>query len=217
MNEVMVDELSETLENLSKDPYGILLISGEGTSFSSGQDVSESTPVDAAGLEKYINQMQKITSLITSYPLPVVAKVQGYALGAGCEIALNADLIYAAEDAVFGFPELKVGLSITQGSSFFLPRLVGLQKAKEWIYFSQNITAKEMHELQVVNELIEKEELEKEVYKRLNTLYKVNKNALSAIKKLFSHGVENTLDEALNLEKTMLQELIFTERSENDD
>ena len=205
----MVHELYDVLQIVSIKPDSIILLTGSGTSFCTGQDVKESPPSNPVELSEYVNKMQRITELIVSYPYPVVAKVQGYALGAGCELALNADLIYATEDAVFGFPELKVGLSITQGSSYLLPRLIGIPKAKEWIYFSKIIQAKEMFDLHVVNELFTEENIDQEVDRRLNDLYKIDKDSLGSIKKLFHFGLEHSMQEVLVKEQREIKRLLL--------
>jgi enoyl-CoA hydratase/carnithine racemase len=85
----------------------------------------------------------------------VIAAVHGYALGAGCEFALCCDLVVAASDAVFGFPEVGVGLGVTGGISYLLPLAVGPAKAKELVLLGEHIDAAEAYRLNLVNRLVE--------------------------------------------------------------
>lgn len=209
LSPTLVNELHEALHKLRDEQPNLLLIRGAGTSFCSGHDVSTLTNrQDEKEAEKGVLQLQEITERIVHFPAPVIAAVTGYALGAGCEIALNCDLIYASDEAVLGFPELKVGLSITQGSSYFLPRLVGLPKAKELLFFSENIMAKEALDAGLLNDVFPKESFDTEIEKKLATLGKVSAPALRAIKKLFNEGAQSSLADSLQLEVQELKKLI---------
>lgn len=205
----LVQELYDSLQRLQEELPPLLVIKGAGTSFCSGHDLSFPTPSpdDLEQLEG-VEKLQKITECIVNFPSPVIAQVSGYALGAGCEIALNCDLIYASDNAVFGFPELKVGLSITQGSSYFLPRAVGLPKAKELLFFSQTISAEKALELRLINEVFPENELVSQVEEKLLFLSKNSAAALKAIKKLFNAGNESTINESLKLEVEELVKLL---------
>src|SRR5690625_3397346 len=171
LSKQMVFNLHEALSQLKDKPPKALLLKGAGTSFCSGQDLNATVDFsDLQKAEEFLWTMQEITTMIIEFPAPVISAIQGYALGAGFEIALNSDLIYAADDAVLGFPELKVGLSITQGSSYFLPKKVGLLKAKELLFFSENITAQEAKELGLINSIFKQEELFEKVEEKINIL-----------------------------------------------
>ncbi len=87
-------------------------------------------------------------------PKPFVAAVQGYAVGAGCELALSCDLIVAEEGARFGFPEVTVGLTITNGGTYFLPRLVGLARAKELAFLGDLVDAEACRQMGLVNRVV---------------------------------------------------------------
>src|SRR5690625_3537282 len=190
----MVTEMHTALMELKDKPPKILLLTGAGTSFCSGHDLS--TPPsfsDAISIQTFLQKMQEITTTLVRFPAPVITAIQGYALGAGLEIAMNSDLIYAANDAVLRFPELEVGLSITQGSSYFLPRKVSLQKAKELLYFGEEINAKEAKELGFINEFFPTDTLLKEVHQFIEKLNEKPVHALSSVKNLLNRGAETTL------------------------
>lgn len=197
----MVKELHAALTALTAKAPKLLLLRGAGTSFSSGHDLETSISLaDPTQLKKQLVQLQDITQMIVAFPAPVIAAVHGYALGAGCEIALNCDLIFAADDAVFGFPEMEVGLSITQGSSYFLPRMVGASKAKELIFFSERITAQKALELSIINAIYSRGTLFEKVQEKIVTLNKTRIEALAHVKKLFHYGQENSLEKSMNKE-----------------
>lgn len=205
----MIDDLHAALKQLQDSTPKILLIRGEGGSFCSGHDLS--TPVNFASVaeaEAELSKLQDITRLIVTYQAPVIAALHGYALGAGCEIALNCDLLYAAENAIIGFPELNVGLSITQGTSFLLPRSVGLYKAKEWIFYSRQIEAKEAYALGLINEIYKEDEFLDKVYENIEELKKKPIQSLGEIKKLFNKGMAHTLNDSLKEEIHSLIKLL---------
>jgi len=205
----LVIKFHQALVQLQAAEPKLLIIKGAGNNFSSGHDVD--TVISKDNFEQFENQLkilQEITEMIVSYEAPVIAQVEGYALGAGCEIALNCDLVYASEDAVLGFPELDVGLSITQGSSYLLQKLVGPQKAKELIYFRKNIRATEAWELGLINEVIKKENITSSIEKKIEKLAKVKINSMSSVKKLFNYSAEHSLAESMKKESETLISLL---------
>lgn len=209
LSEQMIEELHATLLHLKDKTPMVLLLKGEGTSFCTGHDVSSS--ISFANEEDAMNKLgklQEITSMITNYPAPVVAALHGYALGAGFEIALNCDLLYASDQAIFGFPELEVGLSITQGTSYFLPRAVGLTKSKEFIFFSEKITAQKAKELSLINEIFNDDHLFESVNKKIEILSKKSLFALNEAKQLLNSGMNASLDHSLKHEITTLSKLL---------
>lgn len=207
-SEGMVIKLHQELKRLHEKEPKILLIKGAGNNFSSGHDVD--TVISKETFNVFKNQLkllQEITELIITYDAPVIAYVQGYALGAGCEIALNCDLVYATKDAVLGFPELNVGLSITQGSSNILQKLVGPQKARELIYFRKNIDAKKAYEIGLITGLIP-EGSSQFFEEKINELVKVNIQSISSVKKLFNYSYNHSLSESMEKESETLISLL---------
>ncbi|MFZ0486241.1 MAG: enoyl-CoA hydratase/isomerase family protein, partial [Arenicellales bacterium] len=120
-----------------------LVIAGEGRSFLAGHDVAEirqhnedieSGQLVPSQLREWQKHLQNSTRLIRAARFPVIAAVQGYAVGAGCELVFACDLVVAARDARFGFPEVNIGVTITNGGTYFMPRKVGLARARELAY-----------------------------------------------------------------------------------
>jgi enoyl-CoA hydratase/carnithine racemase len=105
-------------------------------------------------LREYKALLQSVTRKMQACPKPFVAAVQGYAVGAGCELALSCDLIVAEEGARFGFPEVTVGLTITNGGTYFLPRLVGMARAKELAFLGEPVEAEACRQMGLVNRVV---------------------------------------------------------------
>lgn len=209
----MIKEFHATLSYLQEKPPKIILLKGEGTSFCTGHDLNST--ISFKNEEEAIiklSKLQEITSFITNYPAPVIAALHGYALGAGFEIALNCDLLYASEKALFGFPELEVGLSITQGTSYFLPRVLGLNKSKELIFFSEKITAEKAKELQLINEVFSEKHFFESVNNKVTLLSKKSISALKEIKQLLNRGINTSLDQCLISEVITISKLFNEER-----
>ncbi len=201
LSERMVNDLHEALSYLANSPPKMVLIRGNGDSFCSGHDINEGVDLtDQAKVMNYLNKMQEITKLIVAFKAPVISMIHGYTLGAGFEIALNSDLIYAAKDTKIGFPELKVGLSITQGSSYFLVKKVGLLKAKELLFFGENILAEDAKNIGLINDIYEKHELLAKVREKILTLGERPLASMSIVKNLLHEGYSGTLEASLENE-----------------
>ena len=143
LNAMTIDawrEMGEALTALGKEPeVRVLILAGEGRAFLAGHDVGEMrehSRAFAAGtfkpadLHEAQKMLQETTRLIRKLRFPVIAAVHGYAVGAGCEVTVACDLVVAAEGTKFGFPEVNVGVTITNGGTFLLPRKIGLARAR---------------------------------------------------------------------------------------
>lgn len=152
----MVEKLCDALDQAIEDDVGAAVLTGAGRAFSSGHDLrAEQAAMTEGNDRRQLQRLQDVTRKIRLAPFPVIAAVHGHALGAGCEFALCCDLIVAAKDAVFGFPEVSVGLGVTGGISHLLPAIVGLPRAKELILLGEQFSAAEALRLGLVNRLAE--------------------------------------------------------------
>lgn len=152
----LVAALGEALDTALADEVGAAVLTGSGRSFCAGYDLKQKRPALTDAQDRgYLQQMQDVTRKIRQAPFAVVAAVHGYALGAGCEFALSCDLVVAARDALFGFPEVGVGLGITGGVTRTLPLQVGRAKAKEFVLLGDHFTAATALDLGLVNTLTE--------------------------------------------------------------
>jgi enoyl-CoA hydratase len=153
LSDVVLDELAElcTKMPVQSGVRGMLLAGAGDRAFVAGADIkrmSEMTPDEGVAFGRL---GQHVTELIEALPFPVIACVNGFALGGGCELAMAADFIYATESAVFGQPEVKLGLVPGFGGCVRLLRLVGPARAKELIYTGRDVGAQEAQRIGLVN------------------------------------------------------------------
>ncbi|MTD56964.1 enoyl-CoA hydratase/isomerase family protein [Amycolatopsis pithecellobii] len=149
---VLVDGLLAALDTVASSDVGAVVLSGRGRAFCAGNDLKESAP--AGDSRARLERLQDVTRRLRALRQPVIAAVHGYAIGAGAEFALGCDLILAAEDAVFAFPETGLGLSVTGAASRLLPQLVGPLKAKELLLLGERIDAPGALRLGLVNAVV---------------------------------------------------------------
>lgn len=132
------DRLGRHLVQLGEDPQvGAVVITGSGSAFCSGDDLHEVAAVTAEAFRRGVEALQRITLAVVESPVPVIAAINGAALGAGLELTLGCDVRLAAESATFGLPEIRWGLSVTNGASVLLPRLIGEEQARRVILGGQ--------------------------------------------------------------------------------
>ena len=184
-----------------QDGARVIVLAGRGRAFCSGHDLKEQLPPETVLATRLrVEQIQDVTRAIRRFPGPVIAAVHGYALGAGCEFALGCDLVVAAEDAQFGFPEVSVGLSVTGGISRLLPLLVGPVRAKELLLLGERFGAARAQEWGLVNQVTPPgghEQAAAEIAARLRDRPAL---ALALAKQALDRGADSALAEAMAAE-----------------
>jgi enoyl-CoA hydratase/carnithine racemase len=181
----------------------VLVITGAGGAFCSGADISDPKGVSGNPGDPHLVRMQflgEVMLALHEVPKPTIAKVRGIAAGAGLSLALGCDLVVAGADARFSEIFAKRGLSVDGGSSWLLPRLVGLHRAMELAYFAEIISAADAFELGLVNRVLPDEELDEFVDGWAERLAKGPPLALSMTKRLLHDGSRATMSEALENE-----------------
>jgi enoyl-CoA hydratase len=145
MNAALRDRLREMLAELAREPrLGAVILTGAGErAFTAGADIAEMAATDAGTVDRFVRDGQELMNAVEALPAPVIAAVNGYALGGGCELALACDLILASETAVFGLPEVDLGILPGWGGTQRLPRRVGAGRARELIFTGRRVTAAE--------------------------------------------------------------------------
>jgi 2-(1,2-epoxy-1,2-dihydrophenyl)acetyl-CoA isomerase len=201
----VVPELTEglvmALGRAGRDEARAVVLAGRGRAFCSGHDLKEPLPPETVlGTRLRVEQIQEVTRAIRRFPGPVIAAVHGYALGAGCEFALGCDLVVAAEDAQFGFPEVSVGLSVTGGISRLLPLLVGPVLAKELLLLGDRFGAARALELGLVNRLAPAGQHERVAGELAARLRDQPALALALAKQALDRGADSALEEAMATE-----------------
>jgi 2-(1,2-epoxy-1,2-dihydrophenyl)acetyl-CoA isomerase len=194
------------------DGARVVVLAGRGRAFCSGHDLKEQLPPETVLATRLrVEQIQDVTRAIRRFPGPVIAAVHGYALGAGCEFALGCDLVMAAEDAQFGFPEVSVGLSVTGGISRLLPLLVGPVRAKELLLVGERFGAARALELGLVNQVTAAGEHEQAAAALAARLRDRPPLAMALAKQALDRGADCALEEALAAEVDFAALTVATE------
>jgi enoyl-CoA hydratase len=185
-----------------------IIITGAGDKvFASGSDVK------MISLRTHLENLDwigpAIFSQIEMLPKPVIAAINGYALGAGCELALACDLRIASRNAKFGQPEVKIGILPGGGGTQRLPRIVGLGKAKELIFTGEIIDAQEAYRIGLVNKVVESSELIKEAKEMANRIMKNAPLAVRLSKMAMNAAVSTDINTGMQLEK-LAQTILFS-------
>lgn len=206
MNSLNMDTLRDMVgglhELIHRPETKVIVITGEGDkAFVAGADIAamrEMTPLQAS---QFAELGHMVMHLIEVTPKPVIAAVNGYALGGGTELAISCDIIYASDKATFGLPEVSLGLFPGFGGTQRLARLCGRHRAKEMIFTGKKITAKDAFEMDIVNKICPDKELMKEVMQLSASICANGLIAVGLAKKLINGGADASLETALLLEK----------------
>ncbi|ACP54823.1 enoyl-CoA hydratase/isomerase family protein [Saccharolobus islandicus] len=194
----------------------VIVIKGVGKVFSAGGDISDLRALSELSEEEIIKirkdtGVSSIGSVIRNLSKPVIALVHGYCLGGGFELIQFCDLVYATEDAIFGQPEINIGIIPGGGGTQNLPRLIGEKKAKELIFTGKRISAKETFELGIINNIFhDLNDMENEVLKIINEIKAKSPKAIAAAKRAINITYEKPLSEGLKIERKLLAKVLKT-------
>ena len=191
LNNETLNELDRVLESLENDDsVRGLIITGEGKGFVAGADIVQMQDYKALEGRKYADRAQTIFNKIESLEKPVIAAVNGYALGGGCELSLSCDIRIASTKAVFGQPEVGLGVIPCFGGTQRLPRLIGAGMAKELIFTGRQVKAEEALKIGLVNKLVEASELMEESINMMKAILKNSSLAIGFAKTAINKGLE---------------------------
>jgi enoyl-CoA hydratase len=196
-------ELYDAICELEKDDtVGAILITGAGEkAFAAGLDVKDVMGKSAVETLDFLwSAPRKTFDKLTGIEKPTVAAVFGLALGGGCEVAICCDLRIASEDAVFGVPEINLGIMPGSGATQRLPRLLGVARAKELLYTGDTVDAAEAYRIGLVNKVVPKDRLMDEAKALARKLAKKPRAALALIKRCVDNGMNMDLASGLTLE-----------------
>jgi enoyl-CoA hydratase/3-hydroxyacyl-CoA dehydrogenase len=213
LNDIMLEELADILDTAEGDPsVKCIVITGDGDrSFSAGADVTmfpKLTPVKA---EEGSRAGQKTFGKIEAMSKPVIAAINGYALGGGLELALACDFRVAAEHAELGSPEINLGLISSWGGTQRLVRIIGLAKAKELMMFGNRIKADEALRIGLVHRVVHYDKLRQEVGEMAKKLSEGPPIALKYTKHALNYGTQVPLEIGLRLEAGLMGLAFSTE------
>jgi len=214
-NGLMWRELSDTFTDVARRREDrVLVLTGAGGAFCSGADIADPAGVSGNPQDPHLVRMQFFGQVILALhriPQPTIAKIRGIAAGAGMGLALACDLTVASDNARFSEIFSRRGLSVDGGSSWLLPRLIGLHRAKELAYFADILSADEAHELGILNRVVDDRELDAFVHGWAQRLAAGPPLALSMTKMLLNNAMSVTMQQALDDEARCQTVNFFTE------
>ncbi|MBB2480491.1 enoyl-CoA hydratase/isomerase family protein [Bacillus sp. APMAM] len=200
LNRQMVSEIVQALESFEQnDRIRVMVVYGNGRAFAAGADIDEMAADNPVSLE-LLNQFTEWDRL-SLLKKPVICAVHGFALGGGFELALACDLLFAAEDTKFGFPEVNLAVMPGAGGTQRLTKLIGKTLALEWLWSGEMREAGEASRLGIVNKLFPKEVLIEETIKYAQMLTKKPPLSLRLIKESVSKAVDYSLYEGMQFER----------------
>jgi 2-(1,2-epoxy-1,2-dihydrophenyl)acetyl-CoA isomerase len=211
-NREMALLLQNLLDECDKSPeVRCVYLTGNGKGFSAGQDLAEIPDLSRAGIQKILlEQFHPILTKIRNLQKPVVAAVNGVAAGAGANIALCCDIVVAANSAIFLQVFSKIGLIPDCGGTFFLPRLIGFQKASAFMMLGEKLSAKQAERSAVIYKAIPNNLFESESKRIAETLAKMPTRGLWFTKKALNESLNNSLEQQLQLEDYLQQRAAAT-------
>lgn len=204
LNSQVLAELDETLENVDINTVRTLILTGAGEkSFVAGADIGEMSTLTKAEGEAFGKKGNDVFRKLETFPIPVIAAVNGFALGGGCEISMSCDIRICSDNAVFGQPEVGLGITPGFGGTQRLARIVGVGMAKQMIYSARNIKADEAFRIGLVNAVYPLEELMPAAKKLAATIAKNAPIAVRNCKKAINEGLEVNMDDAIVIEEKL--------------
>ena len=225
LNSQVLNELSEAFDAVDLDTVRCLILTGAGEkSFVAGADIGEMSTLTKAEGEAFGKKGNDIFRKIETFPIPVIAAINGFALGGGCEISMSCDIRICSENAMFGQPEVGLGITPGFGGTQRLARLVGAGMAKQMIYTARNIKADEAYRIGLVNDVVKatvdeegnvtvsaKENLMAAAEKMAASIAKNAPIAVRNCKKAINDGLEVNMDDAIVIEEKLFGDCFETE------
>ncbi len=211
LNSAVLGELDEVLDAVDLDEIRALILTGSGEkSFVAGADIAEMSSLTKAEGEAFGKKGNDVFRKLEKFPIPVIAAVNGFALGGGCEIAMSCDIRICSENAMFGQPEVGLGITPGFGGTQRLARLVGAGMAKEMIYAARNISAEEAYRIGLVNKVYPQEELMSAARKLATSIARNAPIAVRNSKKAIDEGLQTDIDQAIVIEEKLFGDCFGT-------
>lgn len=202
LNNALFDELDQALDQIrDNQDIRVVIFTGAGDkAFVAGADIAELEKMNPLEAKTFSRKGQKVFSKIEALPIPAIAAVNGFALGGGSEAALACDFIYASEKAVFGLPEITLGLIPGFGGTQRLARLVGPNLAREMVFTGQMIKAQDALAYGIVNKICAPDKLMEETLKTAEIIASRGKVALRSAKEVILNGLNTDLETGCRIE-----------------
>ena len=212
LNARVIAELGEAIDQVVSDSaIGGIILTGAGRAFVAGADISELEKHGAVSAKLLAKTGQEVFGRFEASPKPVIAAVNGFALGGGCELAMACHIRIASELAKFGQPEVKLGLIPGYGGTQRLPRLVGRGRAMQLLLTGEMIDAQEAYRIGLVNRVVPAAELLPAANEMMRTILANAPLAIASVVEVVHRGYDATLEDALTLEATAFGLLAATD------
>ena len=214
-NVAMRDDLYQVLEAVRDDPEveGAILSGVGERAFCAGADLTEFGTAPSQAIARRVRWQRDVWGLFRSMEKPLVAAMHGYVLGSGLEMALLCDIRIASEEALFGLPELVLGLIPAAGATQTLPRIIGQGLALDMLLTGRRLTATEAYDLGLVNRVVPRETLLQEAQALLGRVLEQDALAVRYAKRAVVQGMDLPLPQALELEGRLASQLLARGRS----
>ncbi len=212
LNSTVLEELDAAFDAINLDEVRCVILTGAGQkSFVAGADIGEMSSLTKAEGEAFGKKGNDVFLKIENFPVPVICAINGFALGGGCEIAMSCDIRICSDNAVFGQPEVGLGITPGFGGTQRLARLVGPGMAKQMIYTARNIKADEAYRIGLVNAVYTQEELLPAAEKMAAGIAKNAPIAVRNCKKAINEGISLSMDKAVEVEERLFGDCFETE------
>lgn len=212
LNSQVLDEIEKTFDAVNLDAIRCLILTGAGDkSFVAGADIAEMSTINKSQGEAFGKKGNDVFRKIETFPIPVIAAINGFALGGGCEIAMSCDIRICSDNAMFGQPEVGLGITPGFGGTQRLPRIVGVGMAKQMIYSAKNIKADEALRIGLVNAVYTQSELMAQAEKLANSIASAAPIAVRNSKKAINDGLQTDMDKAIVIEEKLFGNCFETE------
>lgn len=211
LNSVVLEELGQTLDAVDLNAVRCLILTGAGQkSFVAGADIGEMSTLTKAEGEAFGKKGNDVFRKLETFPIPVIAAINGFALGGGCEISMSCDIRICSDNAIFGQPEVGLGITPGFGGTQRLARIVGVGMAKQMIYTARNIKADEAYRIGLVNAVYTQEELLPAAEKMAAGIAKNAPIAVRNSKKAIDDGLQVDMDAAIVIEEKLFGDCFET-------
>ncbi len=201
LNQLVLDDLSAALDGVDLATVRCIILTGAGEkAFAAGADIAAMADMEPEAAAAFSRHGNEVFRRIETFPCPTIAAVNGYALGGGCELSMACDIRLCSENALFGQPEVTLGITPGFGGTQRLMRLVGMGRAKELIFSARTVKAPEALAMGLVNAVYPPEELLPAARKLAERIARNAPIAVRACKAAMNEGIDLGMDEALDAE-----------------
>lgn len=212
LNSTVLEEIDAVLDGVDLEAVRCLILTGAGQkSFVAGADIGEMSTLTKAEGEAFGKKGNDVFRKLETFPIPVIAAVNGFALGGGCEISMSCDIRICSDNAVFGQPEVGLGITPGFGGTQRLARVIPVGMAKQLIYTARNIKADEAYRVGLVNAVYTQEELMPAAKKMAAGIAMQAPIAVRNCKKAINDGLQVDMDQAIVIEEKLFGDCFETE------